>query len=158
MQYRQVGALAAALGFAQQQARVDFAVVGQVQGNVPGAAEQRVLCQLAVQANGGLALLGRGEGAAGIAEQATELGAGELRGVGHGTGDRCWPTWSAKTNCPPQGRAREFRLPDKTAIGVALEPESSRWRLQGALRLSVGRTCTPAPACNPVVVRIGSGT
>ncbi|MNG98086.1 hypothetical protein D3C79_572150 [compost metagenome] len=112
MQHRQVGALAAALGFAQQQVRVDFAVVGQVQGNVPGAAEQRVLRQLAVQAKGGLALLGRGKGAAGIAEQATELGAGELRGVGHGTGDpRCWPTWSAKTNCPPEGAGKRIQAP-----------------------------------------------
>ncbi|MNW03693.1 hypothetical protein D3C71_1996650 [compost metagenome] len=71
MQHRQVDALAATLGFAHQQARVDFTVVGQVQGNVAGAAEQGVLRQLAVQAEGGLALLGRGKGAAGIAKQAT---------------------------------------------------------------------------------------
>ena len=50
MQYRQVSALAPALGLAQQQARVDFTVVGQVQGDMPGAAEQGVLRQLAVQA------------------------------------------------------------------------------------------------------------
>src|SRR5690606_30766372 len=37
----------------------------------------------------------------------------------------------------------------RAAVGLALEPESSRWRLQEALRLSVRRTCTPAPTCNP---------
>src|SRR5690606_3257709 len=39
--------------------------------------------------------------------------------------------------------------PRRAAVGVALEPESSRWRLKEAFRLSVERTCTPAPTCNP---------
>jgi hypothetical protein len=38
--------------------------------------------------------------------------------------------------------------PRRAAVGLALEPESSRWRLQEALRLSVERTCTPASRCN----------
>ena len=42
-----------------------------------------------------------------------------------------------------------FETPRRTAVGVALEPESSRWRLQEDLRLSVKRTCTPSPTCNP---------
>src|SRR5690606_37687725 len=48
-----------------------------------------------------------------------------------------------------EGGQGRIQAPRRAAVGVALEPESSRWRLQGALRLSVGRTCTPAPACNP---------
>lgn len=44
---------------------------------------------------------------------------------------------------------KRFETPRRTAVGVALEPESSRWRLQEVLRLSVERTCTPTPTCNP---------
>lgn len=87
VQHRQVDVLAAPVRLAQQQARVDLAVIGQVQGDMPGAAEQWMLRQLAIKAFGGLALLGGCESAAGIAQEAAKLGAGERRGVGHGTGD-----------------------------------------------------------------------
>ena len=42
------------------------------------------------------------------------------------------------------GSRLEKVTPRRAAVGLALEPESSRWRLQEALRLSVKRTCTPA--------------
>ena len=46
------------------------------------------------------------------------------------------------------GNRLEKVTPRRAAVGLALEPESSRWRLQEALRLSVKRTCTPASTCN----------
>ena len=39
--------------------------------------------------------------------------------------------------------------PRSAAVGLALEPESSRWRLQETFRLSVWRTCAPVSTCNP---------
>ncbi|MCY1179901.1 hypothetical protein D9M73_203200 [compost metagenome] len=94
---------------------------------MPRAAEQRILRELAVQGLGGLFLLEGSECATGLAEQAAQA----LAGVGSGADHE------------------EIRLPGRAAVGLALEPESSRWRLQEALRLSVRRTCTPAPTCNP---------
>lgn len=49
---------------------------------------------------------------------------------------------------PQEGNWLEEVTPRRAAVGLALEPESSRWRLQETLRLSVKRTCTPVSTCN----------
>jgi hypothetical protein len=46
------------------------------------------------------------------------------------------------------GNRLEIMTPRRAAVGLALEPESSRWMLQETLRLSVKRTCTPVSTCN----------
>ncbi|MNZ76570.1 hypothetical protein D3C78_950820 [compost metagenome] len=82
-QQRQVDPLAAALGGAAQQRRIDLAVVGQVQGDVAGAAEQRMLGQLTIEVARGPALLLGRKGAALGAQQAAQGRAGVLVGVDH---------------------------------------------------------------------------
>ncbi|MNJ63393.1 hypothetical protein D3C77_592910 [compost metagenome] len=77
IEYRQVGRLAAALGFAQQRSRVDLAIVGQIQRNMPRSAKQRMLGQLAVQAAGGEALLGGRKRPACFTQFAAQRGACE---------------------------------------------------------------------------------
>ena len=47
IEHGQVNMLASPLGLAQQGPRVDFTIVGQVQGNVPRAAKQWMLSELA---------------------------------------------------------------------------------------------------------------
>src|SRR5690606_9065253 len=49
-------------------------------------------------------------------------------------------------------------LPKVPLSALALEPESSRWRLQATLRLSVERTCTRATRTASKVLLIGRGT
>jgi len=49
-----------------------------------GPAKQRVLCQLPIQAMGGLALLARREGAAGFAQHASKVRTGKRRRFVHG--------------------------------------------------------------------------
>src|SRR3990167_8000911 len=68
--------------------------------------------------------------------------AGQVGSVEHG---------QAQNLLPAAGNRYVKETPRRAAVGLALEPESSRWRLQEALRLSVRRTCTPAPTCNPRV-------
>jgi len=82
-QYRQVGRLASTLGRAQQQARVDLAVVGQVKRNVLRAAKQWMLGQLPLEPAGRFPLLGRRQGTTGLAQQASELRARQQRRFCH---------------------------------------------------------------------------
>ena len=56
--------LASPLGLAQQGPRVDFTIIGQVQGNVPRAAKQWMLGKLTQQTLCGLPLLRGGKRAA----------------------------------------------------------------------------------------------
>src|SRR5690606_41731180 len=50
------------------------------------------------------------------------------------------------------------KLPSMPLPAEALEPESSRWRLQSTFRLSVRRTCTPALPVASMVLLIGRGS
>ncbi|MNR14326.1 hypothetical protein D3C85_1307970 [compost metagenome] len=95
IEHGQVGGLATPLGLAQQQAWVDFAVIGQVKRDMAGFAEQGMLRQLAVQATRGAALFGRGKGAASIAQQAAQLRTSKRHGMGHGAVD----PWARPSLC-----------------------------------------------------------
>ncbi|MCY1432626.1 hypothetical protein D9M71_486290 [compost metagenome] len=87
-QHRQIRGLAPALCGTQQQARIDFTVGRQIKRDVSGAAEQRLLGQLLVQPASGLALLTGCQCAAGLAQHASKLRAGEQRRFGHEFGLR----------------------------------------------------------------------
>ncbi|MDC6652579.1 hypothetical protein N4Q54_26440, partial [Leclercia adecarboxylata] len=65
-----VSRFAASLSGTQKQARIDFAIVGQVQSNMPGATEHRVLSQLPIKAASGKTLLGGSELSRGLAQLA----------------------------------------------------------------------------------------
>lgn len=83
VEYRQIGRLAPALRGAQQQAWIDLAVVGQIQGDMPGTTKERVMAELPVEAAGGVALLGGRELAPGLAQLATQRRAREAFGYDH---------------------------------------------------------------------------
>lgn len=59
-------------------------ISGQVECDVFGAAKQRMLCQLSIQATGCQALRAGRKFAAGIAQQSAKLRAGRRRRFGHG--------------------------------------------------------------------------
>ena len=66
MQYRQVEADALAPGDVQVDVGVDFAVVGQIDSNVPGAVQVRILEQVQSEVLGSLLLLLLSLGTAGV--------------------------------------------------------------------------------------------
>src|SRR5690554_5184229 len=71
-QYRQVAVLAQFAGALHEQMRIDLAVVGQVEGDMPAAAEQRMMYQLAQQLFTGGALFVGSQGASGLPQLATQ--------------------------------------------------------------------------------------
>src|SRR5690606_12198416 len=71
-QYRQVAVLAQFAGALHEQMRIDLAVVGQVEGDMPAAAEQRMMYQLAQQLFTGGALFVGSQGASGLTQLATQ--------------------------------------------------------------------------------------
>ncbi|GLK87606.1 hypothetical protein GCM10017655_06680 [Pseudomonas turukhanskensis] len=113
--------------------------------------KKRVLGQLPIKLLAGLALGAGAERAPGFTKQATQLRAGEFGGGQHGVTARVRRREPQEAALLGASNACRNKTPRRAAVGLALEPESSRWRLQGALRLSVRRTCTPAPTCNPRV-------
>src|SRR5690606_18040154 len=82
-EYWQVGAFAAFLRGGQQRSRVDLAIVGQIQRDMPGSAKRRALHQLPVQVACGNALLAAAERTAALAQHTTQLRATEWGGSSH---------------------------------------------------------------------------
>src|SRR5690606_12303316 len=136
MEHRQVDALAGPGGPFQQRGWIDLAVVGQVQGDMAGAAVEQLPAENPRQPQGGAAWRRGGQGAAGRAHGGADL---RLAG-GHGP------------------RRTERKNPGSAALSVALNPAVQVGRSRNASGFPSGGYAQQPWHEAPGIAIIGSRT